>query len=126
MTTQPPVPASGPIVFAYDGSELAKLAIDEAGRQLPPGRDALVLTVWQPFDVGFVPVGGFRFARPRSTTYARRPSRPPPKAPLWPRLPGSGRGAWRSKQRQAGRQSSTSPTTATQASSCSALTAAPG
>jgi nucleotide-binding universal stress UspA family protein len=61
MTTQPPVPASAPIVFAYDGSELAKLAIDEAGRQLPPGRDALVLTVWQPFDVGFVPVGGFRF-----------------------------------------------------------------
>jgi nucleotide-binding universal stress UspA family protein len=45
----------GPVVFAYDGSELAKLAIDEAGRQLGPGRDALVLTVWQPFDVGFVP-----------------------------------------------------------------------
>jgi nucleotide-binding universal stress UspA family protein len=45
----------GPVVFAYDGSELAKLAIDEAARQLGPGRDALVLTVWQPFDVGFVP-----------------------------------------------------------------------
>lgn len=44
-----------PVVFAYDGSELAKLAIDEAGRQLAPGRDALVLTVWQPFDVGFTP-----------------------------------------------------------------------
>jgi nucleotide-binding universal stress UspA family protein len=51
----------GPVVFAYDGSELAKLAIDEAGRQLDPGRDALVLTVWHPFDVGFVPVGGARF-----------------------------------------------------------------
>jgi nucleotide-binding universal stress UspA family protein len=48
-------PADGPVIFAYDGSELAKLAIDEAGRQLAPGRDALVLTVWQPFDVGFVP-----------------------------------------------------------------------
>jgi nucleotide-binding universal stress UspA family protein len=48
-------PSRGPVVFAYDGSELAKLAIDEAGRQLAPGRDALVLTVWQPFDVGFVP-----------------------------------------------------------------------
>jgi nucleotide-binding universal stress UspA family protein len=47
-------PPSGPIVFAYDGSELAKLAIEDAGRQLPAGRDALVLTVWQPFDVGFV------------------------------------------------------------------------
>jgi nucleotide-binding universal stress UspA family protein len=45
----------GPVVFAYDGSELAKLAIEEAGGQLTPGRDALVLTVWQPFDVGFVP-----------------------------------------------------------------------
>src|ERR1700681_4767968 len=48
-------PPHGPVVFAYDGSELAKLAIEEAGRQLGPGRDALVLTVWQPFDVGFVP-----------------------------------------------------------------------
>lgn len=48
-------PPRGPVVFAYDGSELAKLAIDEAGRQLAPGRDALVLTVWQPFDIGFVP-----------------------------------------------------------------------
>ena len=48
-------PPDGPVIFAYDGSELAKLAIDEAGCQLAPGRDALVLTVWQPFDVGFVP-----------------------------------------------------------------------
>jgi nucleotide-binding universal stress UspA family protein len=53
--------AHGPVVFAYDGSELAKLAIDEAARQLTPGRDALVLTVWHPFDVGFVPAGGVRF-----------------------------------------------------------------
>jgi nucleotide-binding universal stress UspA family protein len=53
-------PSRGPVVFAYDGSELAKLAIDEAGRQLAPGRDALVLTVWQPFDVGFVPTVALR------------------------------------------------------------------
>jgi nucleotide-binding universal stress UspA family protein len=53
--------AQGPIVFAYDGSELAKLAIDEAARQLGPGRAALVLTVWHPFDVGFVPAGDVRF-----------------------------------------------------------------
>jgi nucleotide-binding universal stress UspA family protein len=46
--------SAGPVLFAYDGSELAKLAIDEAGRQLTPQREALVLTVWQPFDVGFV------------------------------------------------------------------------
>jgi nucleotide-binding universal stress UspA family protein len=46
---------NGPVIFAYDGSELAKLAIAEAARQLAPGRNALVLTVWQLFDVGFVP-----------------------------------------------------------------------
>jgi nucleotide-binding universal stress UspA family protein len=43
------------VVFAYDGSELAKLAIDQAGKLLGDGRDALVLTVWKPFDLGFVP-----------------------------------------------------------------------
>jgi nucleotide-binding universal stress UspA family protein len=61
MTTEPLNTLGGPVVFAYDGSELAKLAIEEAGQQLTPGRDALVLTVWHPFDVGFVPVGGVRF-----------------------------------------------------------------
>ena len=45
----------GPVLFAYDGSDLAKLAIEEAGRQLEPGRDAVVLTVWRPFAVGFIP-----------------------------------------------------------------------
>jgi nucleotide-binding universal stress UspA family protein len=61
MTTEPRTTPHGPVVFAYDGSELAKLAIEEAGRQLTEGRDALVLTVWQPFDVGFVPTNGARF-----------------------------------------------------------------
>lgn len=51
----------GPVLFAYDGSDLAKLAIEEAGRQLGEGRDALVLTVWQPFDVGFIPPTGVSF-----------------------------------------------------------------
>src|SRR5262249_26827725 len=45
----------GPVLFAYDGSDLARLAIEEAGRQLEPGREAVVLTVWRPFAVGFVP-----------------------------------------------------------------------
>jgi nucleotide-binding universal stress UspA family protein len=61
MTTEPRNLPPGVVVFAYDGSELAKLAIDEAAQQLTPGRDALVLTVWHPFDVGFVPAGGARF-----------------------------------------------------------------
>jgi nucleotide-binding universal stress UspA family protein len=55
MTKDPHNSPPGAVVFAYDGSELARLAIDEAARQLASGRDALVLTVWQPFDVGFVP-----------------------------------------------------------------------
>jgi nucleotide-binding universal stress UspA family protein len=45
----------GPVLFAYDGSDLARLAIEEAGRQLEPGRDAVVLTVWRPYAVGFIP-----------------------------------------------------------------------
>jgi nucleotide-binding universal stress UspA family protein len=49
------------VLFAYDGSELAKLAIEDAGRQLNPGREALVVCVWQPADVGFVPTGGQHF-----------------------------------------------------------------
>jgi nucleotide-binding universal stress UspA family protein len=46
---------SGPIVIAYDGSDLSKAAIAEAARQLGSGREAVVLTVWQPFAVGFLP-----------------------------------------------------------------------
>jgi nucleotide-binding universal stress UspA family protein len=51
----------GPVLFSYDGSDLARLAIEEAGRQLEPGRDALVLTVWRPFVVGFTPPAGVEF-----------------------------------------------------------------
>jgi nucleotide-binding universal stress UspA family protein len=53
--------AVGPVVFAYDGSRLAQRAIAEAGRQLPAGRDALVLTVWRTFNVGFIPEPGAQF-----------------------------------------------------------------
>ncbi len=45
---------SGPVIFAYDGSELAAFAIEQAGGQLEDGREALALCVWQPVDVGFV------------------------------------------------------------------------
>ena len=51
---------SGPVVFAYDGSELAQHAIDEAGRLLEAGGEALVVTAWQPFDVGFLPPAGLQ------------------------------------------------------------------
>ena len=51
----------GPVLFAYDGSELSKLAIEEAGRQLEPGRDAIVLTVWRPYAVGFITAPEVKF-----------------------------------------------------------------
>ncbi|MFT3863723.1 MAG: universal stress protein [Solirubrobacterales bacterium] len=61
-TTEPqgaaPCPEPGPAIFAYDGSELAAYAIEQAGFQLAPGREALVVCVWQPADVGFKPVKG--------------------------------------------------------------------
>jgi nucleotide-binding universal stress UspA family protein/MFS family permease len=53
--------AVGPVLFAYDGSPMAMAAIEEAGRQLPARRDALVLTVWRTFSVGFVPETGAKF-----------------------------------------------------------------
>jgi len=61
MSTAATSGGSGPILFAYDGSDLAGNAITEAGRQLRAGRDALVLTIWEPFNVGFLPVGGSAF-----------------------------------------------------------------
>ena len=51
----------GPVLFAYDGSELARLAIEEASRQLAPGRDAIVLTVWRAYAVGFIPSPEVKF-----------------------------------------------------------------
>ncbi len=60
----------GPVVFAYDGSDLAKSAIAEAGRQLPADRGALVLTVWRTFSVDFVPEPGTEFDAARSCDVA--------------------------------------------------------
>jgi nucleotide-binding universal stress UspA family protein len=45
-----------PVLFAYGGSALARLAIEHASREIATGRDALVLCVWQPADVGFQPI----------------------------------------------------------------------
>lgn len=39
-----------PVHIAYDGSDFAKEAIAEAGRQLRPGRAALILTVTEPLE----------------------------------------------------------------------------
>jgi hypothetical protein len=54
--------ASGdPVLFAYDGSELAAFAIEQSAKQLAAGREAMVLCVWQPADVGFTPAGKRHF-----------------------------------------------------------------
>jgi nucleotide-binding universal stress UspA family protein len=45
---------NGPVLVAYDGSDLSARAIEQAGRELAPGREALVVCVYQPADVGFV------------------------------------------------------------------------
>ncbi len=45
----------GPVVFAYDGTELSQNAIRLAARHMGPGRCALVVCVWQPANVGFTP-----------------------------------------------------------------------
>jgi nucleotide-binding universal stress UspA family protein len=46
--------ATGPVIFAYDGSELSAYAFTLAARHFSPGQEALVVTVYQPADVGFV------------------------------------------------------------------------
>jgi nucleotide-binding universal stress UspA family protein len=46
-----------PILIAYDGSDYAKAAIEQASDQLENGRRAIVLTVWQRFRAAFVGVG---------------------------------------------------------------------
>ena len=66
-STNPEAPVSEPVVFAYDGSELAQLAIEQAGHLLAPGRTALVLCVWKAADVGFVPVDDRHFDAQNAT-----------------------------------------------------------
>ncbi|MGV9803142.1 MFS transporter [Mycobacterium sp. NPDC003449] len=61
----------GPVVFAYDGSDLAAYAIEQAAGQLAPGRTALVVCVWQPVDVGFTPTGPDHFDADQATEVRR-------------------------------------------------------
>ena len=49
-----------PVLFAYDGSDFAKAAIEVAARELPAGRPAIVITVWQPLEA--IPFGGLAAA----------------------------------------------------------------
>jgi len=55
--TQPEYePAPGVILFAYDGSTQAKASIRAAAHELRAGRDAIVVTVWEPL-TGPFPAG---------------------------------------------------------------------
>jgi len=51
----------GPVLFAYDGTDLAEKAIRQAAGQLGTGRCAVVVCVWQPVNVGFTPTDGQHF-----------------------------------------------------------------
>jgi MFS family permease len=62
---------TGVVLFAYDGSDLAAFAISQAAAQLAPQRDALVVCVWQPVDVGFTPTDKRHFDADRATEVRR-------------------------------------------------------
>jgi MFS family permease len=61
-----PLTPTGPVLFAYDGSELAGHAITKAAEQLST-RDAVVVCVWQPVDVGFTPLDNQPFDADRAS-----------------------------------------------------------
>jgi nucleotide-binding universal stress UspA family protein len=65
----------GPVLFAYDGSELAAHAIAQAAAQLAPRREAFVVCVWQPVDVGFTPTDGIQFDADQATEVRRAAER---------------------------------------------------
>ena len=119
--------AVGPVLFAYDGSRLAMAAIAEAGRQLPARRDALVLTVWRTFNVGFIPEPGAQFDAACAGTVeqaAEQTAAHGAAAGRGGRILGRGPGG----PGNAGRQGASSrpPRITTPASSSSAPTAGPG
>ncbi|MCW2517249.1 MAG: transporter [Mycobacterium sp.] len=62
---------TGVVLFAYDGSDLAACAIEQAAAQLGPRRDALVVCVWQPVDVGFTPTEATHFDADRAADVRR-------------------------------------------------------
>ena len=105
----------GPVLFAYDGSDLASLAIEEAGRQLEPGREAVVLTVWRPYAVGFIPARQVRFDAARARRSEKLPRKPPRKEPRLRKPPASAPTVSRSRKHQRGRGSPASLTTTTRA-----------
>lgn len=62
--------AVGPVLLAYDGSQRAACAIERAAAEFSE-REALVVCVWQPVDVGFTPVETTHFDADRATEVRR-------------------------------------------------------
>lgn len=62
--------ATGPVLLAYDGSQRAACAIERAAAEFSE-REALVVCVWQPVDVGFTPVETTHFDADRATEVRR-------------------------------------------------------
>jgi nucleotide-binding universal stress UspA family protein len=62
---------TGMVLIAYDGSDLAACAITHAAAQLAPRRNAVVVCVWQPVDVGFTPTDPKHFDADRATEVRR-------------------------------------------------------
>ena len=101
---------AGPVLFAYDGSELAAFAIEQAGKELATGREALVLCVWQPADVGFVLTAERRFdADQASQVQTAAEEVAANGAQRWRTGLGSGHRAWRSRPLRPGKGSSRRP-----------------
>lgn len=71
IAPSPGPPAQGPVLFAYDGTARAASAIKRAAAQLSIDRDALVVCVWQPVDVGFTPVQTAHFDADQATEVRR-------------------------------------------------------
>ncbi|WP_081395060.1 MFS transporter [Mycolicibacterium conceptionense] len=61
----------GPVLLAYDGTARAASAIEQAATELSGQRDALVVCVWQPVDVGFTPVEATHFDADQATEVRR-------------------------------------------------------
>jgi nucleotide-binding universal stress UspA family protein len=75
VAVAPPEPAhaeavpepTGMVLIAYDGTDLAAFAITQAAARLGTEREALVVCVWQPVDVGFTPTDSQHFDADRAT-----------------------------------------------------------
>jgi nucleotide-binding universal stress UspA family protein len=67
MSADPESPAIGPVLIAYDGSALAAYGIEEAARLLGTPGDAVVVCVWEQFDVGFLTPNGVQFNAEQAT-----------------------------------------------------------